>query len=146
MEPTEFYSNRFANDELLLENMQTFYVSVEIMDALNRTFRGRSNGVTIYIQPPAPGAVRDGPHMGEDRNYQQSVSEYAVNWDDFGSDEPGERIPGSEAIIRDSQPHLLPGGPIAGRRGSLLVPLSRSLDPVLHAILGAPPPTKGRAR
>jgi hypothetical protein len=72
------------------------------MDALNRTHRGRSNGVTIYIQPPNPGAVRDGPHQGEDRHYQQSTSEYAVNWDAFGSDsEPGQRIIRYEVALGD---------------------------------------------
>lgn len=102
LEPQEFFNGRFANDELQLENMQTFYVTVEIMDTLNRTMRGRSNGVTIYIQPPNPGAVRDGPHQGEDRHYQQSTSEYAVNWDDFGSDEPGQRITRYEVALGDN--------------------------------------------
>ena len=102
MEDTEFYNGRFANDELQLENMRTYVVHVEVLDALNRTLRGRSNGVTIYIQPPAPGAVRDGPHAGEDRNYQQTDTEFSVNWDDFGNkDIPGQRILRYEVSLGD---------------------------------------------
>ena len=103
MENAQFFNGRFANDELPLENMQTYFVEVEVMDALNRTFHGRSNGVTTYIQPPDPGAVRDGPHYGEDRHYQESTSEYSVNWDDFGNDDvPGQRIVHYEVSLGDS--------------------------------------------
>ena len=97
----EFYHNQFANDELQLINMRTYYVEVEVQDAINRTFRARSNGVTIRIDPPAPGAVRDGPYHGEDRSYQQSTEELSANWDDFGSDEPGLRITRYEVAIGD---------------------------------------------
>ena len=102
MEATQFFNDRFANDELRLTNMKTYYVELEIIDAINRTFRGRSNGVTIFIQPPEPGMVRDGPHYGEDRNYQQSTEELTVNWDDFGVDEPGMRIEHYEVAIGDN--------------------------------------------
>ena len=102
MNETQFYKDRYSNDELYLTNMRTYYVEVEFMDAINRTFRARSNGVTVYIQPPEPGMVRDGPHYGEDRNYQQSADVLWVNWDDFGSDEPGRRISHYEVAIGDN--------------------------------------------
>ena len=101
MEESVFYHNRFSNDELHLTNMKTYYIEVEFMDAINRTFRGRSDGVTVYIQPPEPGAVRDGPHYGEDRNYQQSLDEMAVNWDEFGKDVPGMRVVYYEVALGD---------------------------------------------
>ena len=90
--PTEFAGERFANDELQLTNRRTYYTLVEIRDAINRTVRGRSDGVTVMIDAPVPGAVRDGAVAGEDRDYQQSTDTLHVNWDDFGSDVPGFRI------------------------------------------------------
>lgn len=52
---TKFFHERFANDELRLQNFRTYYVVVEMVDAINRTLRGKSDGVMMVIQPPRPG-------------------------------------------------------------------------------------------
>ena len=101
--PTEFYGKRFANDELLLTNRFTYYVRVEVKDAINRTARARSNGVTVMIDPPPPAPVRDGPIAGEDRDYQTSTEQLWINWDSFGDpDMPGLRITHYEVAVGDN--------------------------------------------
>ena len=82
---TDFYGTRFANDELELLNRHSYYSVVRIIDNHNRTLTAKSNGVTINIQPPVPGAVREGKTEGEDVNYQESVKELSANWDMFGA-------------------------------------------------------------
>ena len=52
---TEFYNLRFTNDELHLENFRTYYSLVQVVDAINRTWLGRSNGFMTAIQPPELG-------------------------------------------------------------------------------------------
>ena len=84
---TDFFGTRFANDELQLSNMHTYYAVVRITDNHNRTLTAKSNGVTINIQPPVPGAVREGKTEGEDINYQESVEELSANWDKFGAED-----------------------------------------------------------
>lgn len=72
----------FSNDELQLTNGFTYMNVIKITDGLNRTIEYSSDGVTVYIQPPTPGFVRDG--QAEDINYQLANDLLSGNWDDFG--------------------------------------------------------------
>lgn len=73
---------RFYDDEISLQNGVKYFVSVKTVDALNRTKIANSNGITVRIQPPYPGNVRDG--TVNDLNYQYSTEELSTNWDAFG--------------------------------------------------------------
>ena len=72
---------------------------VKTLDALNRTKIASSDGVTVRIQPPYPGRVRDG--TDEDLNYQVSTEELSANWDPFGdnSNDPTQSIDHYEVAI-----------------------------------------------
>ncbi|WAR20843.1 hypothetical protein MAR_014817 [Mya arenaria] len=72
----------FFNDEVQLENGMKYIVTVQTIDALGRKKVARSDGVSIRIQPPLPGSVRDGLDL--DLNYQFSTTELSANWDKFG--------------------------------------------------------------
>ncbi|OWF46933.1 Delta-like protein 1 [Mizuhopecten yessoensis] len=91
----------FDNDEFTLKNGFTYINIIKVRDALNRTFTSASDGITIRIQPPSPGDVRDG--LYEDINYQQSVEELSANWDDFGdkNGDPTQTIRYYEVAIGD---------------------------------------------
>ena len=52
---TQFYNNRYTNDELQLQNFRTYYTLVEMIDAINRTWYGKSDGFMTVIQPPGLG-------------------------------------------------------------------------------------------
>ena len=52
---TEFFGLRFTNDELSLINMRTYVTRVELVDVINRTWRGQSDGVMAIVEPPEPG-------------------------------------------------------------------------------------------
>ena len=84
--------NMFYNDEVKLEVGIKYFVTVETRDALNRTKISRSDGITVRVQPPLIGEVRDG--KDEDITYQYSVSELSANWDAFGdaSGDPTQSI------------------------------------------------------
>ncbi|XP_033747032.1 uncharacterized protein LOC117332256 [Pecten maximus] len=94
-------SQVFYNDEFSLRNGFTYINIIKVRDALNRTFMSVSDGITIRIQPPNPGEVRDG--SDEDINYQESVEELSANWDDFGDDtgDPTQTIRYYEVAIGD---------------------------------------------
>ena len=89
----------FYNDEVHLENGVKYFVTVSTVDALNRTKIATSNGVTVRIQPPYPGQVRDG--LREDVNYQYSTTEFSANWDSFGdsTNDPTQSIHHYEVAI-----------------------------------------------
>ncbi|WAR20773.1 DNER-like protein [Mya arenaria] len=82
----------FFNDEVKLENGMKYIVTVQTIDALGRKKVARSDGVSIRIQPPLPGSVRDGLDL--DLNYQFSTTELSANWDNFGdgSHDPTQTI------------------------------------------------------
>ncbi|WAR20850.1 CRB-like protein [Mya arenaria] len=82
----------FFNDEVQLENGMKYIVTVHTIDALGRKKVARSDGVSIRIQPPLPGSVRDGLDL--DLNYQFSTTELSANWDNFGdgSNDPTQTI------------------------------------------------------
>ena len=92
-------AERFYNDEVNLQIGVKYFVTVETFDALNRTRIASSNGVTVRIQPPYPGRVRDG--KDEDLNYQFSTEELSANWDPFGdrSNDPTQSIDHYEVAI-----------------------------------------------
>ncbi|XP_062588035.1 uncharacterized protein LOC134249704 [Saccostrea cucullata] len=79
----------FYNDHLSLKNNYIYYVKVKITDALNRTKVGISDGITVRIQPPVSGIVRDGLDV-EDIDYQESITELSANWNDFGDEASGD--------------------------------------------------------
>lgn len=98
-QPIPLASNVFYNDEVALENGMKYIVTVKTVDFLGRTKTARSDGVSIRIQPPLPGLVRDG--LLEDLNYQYSVTELSANWDNFGdgSNDPTQSIDHYEVAI-----------------------------------------------
>ncbi|XP_069118473.1 uncharacterized protein [Argopecten irradians] len=90
----------FYNDELVLTNGITYTNVIKITDCLNRTTEKSSDGITVDIQPPAPGIVRDG--MAEDINYQFANDQLSGNWNGFGdatSSDYSQRISHYEAAI-----------------------------------------------
>ena len=100
---TAFYNLRFTNDELRLTNFRTYFTTVEVTDVINRTWYGKSDGVMTVIEPPNLGTVRDGPYVGEDRDYQESTQVLAFNWDAFGDvEDPLQEIIRYEVAIGDS--------------------------------------------
>ena len=92
-------SNMFYNDEVALKNGVKYFVTVKTLDALNRTKIASSDGVSVRIQPPFPGRVRDGEV--EDLNYQFSTTQLSANWDAFGdsSNDPTQSIHHYEVAI-----------------------------------------------
>ena len=98
---TVCYNNEFQNDELQLENFHTYIVFVDAIDAVNRTLKGKSNGVMTVIEPPYPGAVRDGLYQDEDWDFQESTTQLSFNWDAFGSDDTWQEIAYYEVAIGD---------------------------------------------
>ena len=89
----------FYDDDVTLQNGVKYFVSVKTVDALNRTKLATSDGVSIRIQPPFPGSVRDG--VSEDINYQFSTTELSANWDSFGdtSSDPTQSISHYEVAV-----------------------------------------------
>ena len=89
----------FYNDEVRLQNGIKYFVTVETKDALNRTKKATSDGITVRIQPPYPGRVRDG--IDDDINYQYSTTDLSANWDTFGdsSSDPTQSIQYYEVAI-----------------------------------------------
>ena len=91
------------NDKLNLKNNVLYIIKVKITDALNRTKIGKSDGVTVRIQPPVFGTVRDG--LGsKDIDYQFSYTQLSANWDSFGdtaSNDPTQQMDHYEVSIGD---------------------------------------------
>lgn len=75
----------FYNDELDLKNNFCYFVIVRLTDALNRTYIGKSDGITVKIQLPTFGFVRDGLDHN-DIDYQESTTDLSANWDSFGDE------------------------------------------------------------
>lgn len=96
-------NDKLYNDEVKLQVGVKYFITVKTIDALNRTKISRSDGVTVRIQPPFPGGVRDGED--EDLEYQYSVTELSANWDDFGdsSNDPTQSIDHYEVAIGNDQ-------------------------------------------
>ena len=57
---------------------------VTATNLLNYTYSLHSDGVSIKLEPPPPGIVRDGDIVGVDLNYQTSLHKLSANWDGFG--------------------------------------------------------------
>ncbi|XP_071094116.1 uncharacterized protein [Haliotis cracherodii] len=72
----------FFNDELHLTAGFTYINVIRVTDAIGRIHIAYSDGVTVLIEPPHPGAVRDG--VDKDTDYQTSTVELSANWDAFG--------------------------------------------------------------
>ncbi|XP_069134676.1 uncharacterized protein [Argopecten irradians] len=91
----------FYSDEFSLKKEFTYFNIIKVRDALNRTFTSVSDGVTVRIQPPDPGDVRDG--LEGDISYQQSVLELSANWDTFGDDtgDPTQTVTYYEVSLGD---------------------------------------------
>ena len=92
-------ASAFFDDEVDLAVGVKYFVTVMIIDALNRTKISQSDGVSIRIQPPLIGSVRDG--LGEDINFQRSISELSANWEAFGdiSGDPTQAVQYYEVAI-----------------------------------------------
>ena len=97
----------FYNDEVQLENGKKYIVTVETLDFLGRIKKSQSDGVSIRIQPPYPGLVRDG--LDKDINYQFETSELSANWENFGdkSNDPTQKIRRYEVAIGNDRRYFL---------------------------------------
>ena len=85
-QPVPANIHQMYSDDFSLQNGHTYFIIVKAQDSLNRTFRSRSDGVTVMIKRPDIGQVRDGLQK-EDINYQSSFTEISANWDAFGHTE-----------------------------------------------------------
>lgn len=107
---TEIPGNSFLfyNDKLNLMNNVQYFVKIKLTDALNRTKTGVSDGITVRIQPPYFGSVRDGLD-NNDIDYQESTIVLSANWDAFGdelSHDPTQQIDYYEVSIgEDTKDH-----------------------------------------
>ena len=81
--PTPGNGRFMYNDELNLERNFMYFISIRVVDAVNRTREAISDGVAVLLQSPAPGRVHDGL-AEDDIDYQESTTELSANWDDFG--------------------------------------------------------------
>lgn len=93
----------FYNDELDLKNDVRYFVKVKLVDALNRTKVGVSDGITVKMQLPTKGSVRDGLDSN-DIDYQESTAVISANWDAFGdelSNDPTQEIHHYEVSVGD---------------------------------------------
>lgn len=92
--------HHFYSDLIVLRNGLNYINVIRTIDALGRVRISRSDGITVKIQPPSPGVVRDG--HDDDINYQESNTELNVNWDNFGdsnSKDPTEKIVRYEVAV-----------------------------------------------
>ena len=97
----------FYNDELQLENKITYINVIRVVDAMNRTHVGHSDGISVQIQSPNPGFVNDG--LGEDINFQHSDSTLYANWRGFGhnnTSDPSQMIDHYEVAIGNDRRYL----------------------------------------
>lgn len=93
----------FYNDELDLKNDVRYFVKAKLVDALNRTKIGVSDGITVKMQLPTKGSVRDGLDSN-DIDYQESTAVISANWDAFGdelSNDPTQEIHHYEVSVGD---------------------------------------------
>lgn len=105
-QPIPDAAKKFYNDELALENGMKYVVTVKTVDFMGRTKIARSDGVTVRIQPPLPGLVRDG--LDKDINYQFSTTKISANWDYFGdsSKDPTQSIHHYEIAVGNDRRYL----------------------------------------
>ncbi|XP_045189288.2 uncharacterized protein LOC123546793 [Mercenaria mercenaria] len=98
-QPIPSAGQKLYNDEVSLENGMKYVIIVKTLDFLDRVRIARSDGVTVRIQPPLSGNVRDGLHGN--LNYQFSFTELSANWDSFGDDsnDPTQSIDHYEVAI-----------------------------------------------
>ncbi|KAI8519526.1 hypothetical protein Bbelb_027830 [Branchiostoma belcheri] len=73
-------------DEFNLRDGETYYAVVRATNQLGYSYSVRSDGVTVKLESLVPGIVCDGPIIGFDLSYQQSVTTLSANWDSFGKD------------------------------------------------------------
>ncbi|XP_078585863.1 uncharacterized protein LOC144867674 [Branchiostoma floridae x Branchiostoma japonicum] len=78
--------DRATSDEFDLRDGETYYTVVRATNHLGYSYSIRSDGVTIKLEALVPGVVRDGPIIGFDLSYQQSVTSLSANWDRFGKE------------------------------------------------------------
>ncbi|KAI8486030.1 hypothetical protein Bbelb_361300, partial [Branchiostoma belcheri] len=72
------------NDELHMQDGETFFVAVRATNEMDFTYTVRSDGITVTLEPLIPGEVRDGGVVGYDLNLQPSITTLSANWDSFG--------------------------------------------------------------
>ncbi|XP_067685182.1 uncharacterized protein [Haliotis asinina] len=92
----------FFSDELRLTAGFTYINVIRVTDAIGRIHVAHTDGVTVLIEPPHPGAVRDGAE--KDIDYQTSTTELSANWDAFGkpnSTDATQQIDRYEVAIGD---------------------------------------------
>ncbi|XP_019624877.1 PREDICTED: uncharacterized protein LOC109470382 isoform X2 [Branchiostoma belcheri] len=79
-------ADRATLDEFNLLDGETYYTVVRATNQLGYSYSVRSDGVTVKLEPLVPGVVWDGPIIGFDLSYQQSVTTLSANWDSFGKE------------------------------------------------------------
>ncbi|XP_078697384.1 uncharacterized protein LOC144925295 [Branchiostoma floridae x Branchiostoma belcheri] len=72
------------NDELHMQDGETFFSAVRATNEMDFTYTVRSDGITVTLEPLIPGEVRDGGVVGYDLNLQPSITTLSANWDSFG--------------------------------------------------------------
>lgn len=70
--------------EIEITDGESFFTVVTATNLLGYTYSLRSDGITIKLEPPLPGVVRDGDMVGVDLGYQASLHKLSANWDGFG--------------------------------------------------------------
>jgi hypothetical protein len=95
-------SSSAITEEVSLRSGERYNAVLLVKNALGEVAVGRSDGVTVDIEPPVPGQVFDGPELGVDLNYQASVTTLSATWTAFGlpnSQAPGQQIAKYEVAL-----------------------------------------------
>ena len=77
---------------------ESYFVIVSGVNELGHHVYHRSDGITVKLEPPLPGNVRDGSFIGLDLQHQASTTTLSANWDGFGSDRENENVAISKSI------------------------------------------------
>ena len=84
MFPTD---NTYAEEDgVTMLDGDSFFVELQVTNALGYSYTIHSDGVTIQLEPLIPGQVRDGSIIALDLNFQSSTDSLSASWDGFGSD------------------------------------------------------------
>ena len=77
-------TSRAEADELRLTDGESYYAIVRATNQLGFVHTVHSDGITVQLEPLLPGTVRDGDIVGEDLDYQMSVTSLSASWEGFG--------------------------------------------------------------
>ena len=81
-----------SSDRVQLFDDETYRILVQAVDYSGEVHVLRSNGTTVTTRTLPAGSVRDGPILGQDLNYQESLTMLTAHWSEFGDNSPEQRI------------------------------------------------------